>query len=62
LQSANFSSKTNAGQVVICRFSVLEDVFGVFPDHVLELLLAICALRVVVGPASSGFNHLDIQP
>jgi hypothetical protein len=32
-------------------------------SHVLEqLVMATCASRVVVGPVSSGFNHLDIQP
>jgi hypothetical protein len=33
---------------------------SIFSDHVPELLLSICASRVVVGPASSGFNYLNI--
>jgi hypothetical protein len=33
------------------------------PNQVPELLLlVICASRMVVGPASSRFNYLDIQP
>jgi hypothetical protein len=48
--------------VLVCR-ELEEDVVSVFPDHVPKLLLlAICALRVLVGPASSVFNYLDIQP
>jgi hypothetical protein len=46
--------------VLVCS---LEDVVGVFPNPVREqLLLAICASPVVVGPAGSGFHYLGIQP
>jgi hypothetical protein len=47
--------------ILVCNLE--EDVVGVFPDHVPEqLLMATYASCVVVGPVSSGFNHLDIQP
>jgi hypothetical protein len=36
-----------------------EDVAGVFPDHVLDLLLATYASCLVVGLAGSSFNYLN---
>jgi hypothetical protein len=47
--------------ILVCNLE--EDAIGVFPDHVPEqLLMATCASHMVVGPVSSGFNYLDIQP
>jgi hypothetical protein len=45
--------------IILLGRNLEEDSAGVFPDHVLDLLLATCASCLVVGLAGSSFNYLN---